>query len=144
MDLAFMYVEENKIALESDYQYVSGHTQNKGTCKYHSSMGVGHCGGFKNVRKGVSSLKSAIGKGPVSVAIEADKMVFQHYKSGVLNSAECGTQLDHGVLAVGYNDEAFIVKNSWATIWGDDGYVQIAASAENICGILSQPSYPTV
>ena len=55
---------------------------------------------------------------PVSVAIEADKQVFQFYKTGVVKaSAGCGTRLDHGVLAVGYGVEAgtmyWKVKNSW-------------------------------
>jgi len=46
------------------------------------------------------------------------KAVFQHYKSGVLNGA-CGTNLDHGVLVVGLTDDAYIVKNSWGSDWGE-------------------------
>lgn len=44
----------------------------------------------------------------------------QHYKSGVLD-APCGTQLDHGVLVVGYTDDYWIVKNSWGATWGESG-----------------------
>ena len=60
--------------------------------------------------------------------------------------SHCGTSLDHGVLAVGYGTENgteyFLVKNSWGASWGDKGYVKIAM-ADNICGVSSQPSYPT-
>ena len=52
-------------------------------------------------------------KVPVSVAIEADKPAFQHYKSGILTGSACGTKLDHGVLVVGYGSGYWIVKNSW-------------------------------
>merc|ERR1712093_926241 len=84
---------------------------------------------------------------PVSVAIEADSYVFQLYSTGVITGSSCGTQLDHGVTAVGYGTEGsndyFLVRNSWGASWGDQGYVKIGASSDNVCGILSQPSFPT-
>merc|ERR1712127_679345 len=88
------------------------------------------------------SLKSALATGPVSVAIEADQMAFQLYSGGVLSSG-CGTNLDHGVLAVGYDSNSFKVKNSWGSSWGANGYLQISQSG-NTCGIHSDASYPTV
>merc|ERR1712072_1010057 len=95
-------------------------------------------------RNSVSQMKAALDKQPVAVAIEADKSVFQGYYSGVITSASCGTQLDHGVLAVGYGtldgNEFFLVKNSWSASWGDQGYVRIGVN--NICGILEAASYP--
>lgn len=67
---------------------------------------------------------------PVSVAIEADTYLFQYYKSGVITSSACGTYLDHAVVAVGYGEDSFagpyfLVRNSWGTWWGDQGYVKI-------------------
>merc|ERR1711937_812816 len=79
------------------------------------------------------------------IAIEADRMAFQGYTGGVITGTSCGTQLDHGVLAVGYGTENgedyFLVKNSWGASWGENGYVKIGQA--NVCGITQQPSYPT-
>ena len=145
MDNAFKYIETNPLMLEGDYAY----TAKDGTCEYVASKGVGKVKAYKDVprdglfKKKGEQLKAALAVGPISVAIEADQFAFQGYTSGVITSG-CGTQLDHGVLAVGYgmdgDQEYFIVKNSWGASWGDQGYVKIAP---NQCGITNQPSYPT-
>jgi len=95
-----------------------------------------------------SQLLAAVTQQPVSVAIEADKPAFQHYKSGVFTSETCGTKLDHGVLIVGYGtmeqQDYWIVKNSWGAVWGDEGYIKLErdGSRKGLCGINMQPSYP--
>lgn len=144
MDNAFKYIEQAPLELEADYPYTA---RKAFSCKYDSSKGVGKVGNYVDVRSDSTgaNLKAALAKGPVSVAIEADKAVFQSYTSGVITGSSCGTQLDHGVLAVGYGTESgqdyFLVKNSWGASWGDQGYVKIGTN--NVCGILAQPSYPT-
>ena len=87
--------------------------------------------------------------GPVGIYVEASSTEFSHYTSGVLDSTACGTDLDHAVTAVGYgtdeeDTEYVYVRNSWGTWWGDEGYIKIALSSENICGILDYPYYPKV
>jgi C1A family cysteine protease len=98
-------------------------------------------------------LRAAINNGPVSVAIEADTMSFQFYSKGVLDGKQCGSDLDHGVLAVGYGTDTasgkdyFLVKNSWGTVWGDQGYIKIADNKSlksGVCGILEEPVFPTI
>ena len=91
-------------------------------------------------------MKAALTLQPLSVSIEADKRVFQTYTSGVLDSTECGTQLDHAVLAVGYGNDAdsgldyWLVKNSWNTTWGDQGYIKLAiVDGNGICGVQMEP-----
>ena len=97
-------------------------------------------------------LQEAVANQPVSIAIEADTRVFQFYSGGVITDTSCGTNLDHGVLIVGYGEENdtlyWLVKNSWGSDWGDNGYVKIlrdnSTNSEGVCGIAMQPSYVTV
>lgn len=85
-------------------------------------------------------MKAAITKSVTSISVEADKKVFQMYKSGILDSLECGTAIDHAVTAVGFGSDAgkdyYIVRNSWGSTWGDEGYLKIAAvDGDGICGV---------
>jgi len=152
MDNAFKWVEANGIAAESAYAYTSG-GGTTGTCDtVKEGVPVVKNSGFTDVPTGdEDALKSAVAQQPVSVAIEADKSVFQLYASGVLDSTACGTQLDHGVLVVGYGTDMaaggsgtdyWKVKNSWGATWGESGYIRMARGV-NQCGIAMQPSYPT-
>jgi len=148
MEGAFRYVIENGQCSEDSYPYIAN---DDGKCKKcQSSVSIDSC---YNVKPNDQlSLKSAVSNQPVSVAIEADSFYFQSYSSGVLTSDECGTKLDHGVLVVGYGTENgndyWLVKNSWGTSWGDEGYVKIGRSdSQNdpgVCGIAMQPSFPIV
>ena len=151
MDGAFKYAIDNGMCTESSYPYTSGVTKTAGTC--HSCSAVDHFSSCSDVKPNDQiSLKAAVAQQPVSIAIEADTKYFQSYSSGVLTSSSCGTSLDHGVLIVGYGSENgikyWLVKNSWSTSWGDQGYVKIARSDSTndagICGISMSPSFPTV
>lgn len=149
MEGGFKYIKTNGQCLNSDYAYTSGTTTKSGSCKACDS--VMHISGCADVKPNdQSSLKLAVSRQPVSVAIEADTKIFQFYSSGVITSESCGTKLDHGVLIVGYGTENnipyWLVKNSWDTTWGDNGYVKIQRSDSvddnGICGIAMQPSFP--
>jgi KDEL-tailed cysteine endopeptidase len=151
MDGAFKYIKEYGQCSNAEYPYTSGVTKTEGDCK--SCNPVAHIMGCADVAQNDQlSLKAAVAQQPVSIAIEADTAYFQSYKSGVLDSAKCGTNLDHGVLIVGYGEENglkyWLVKNSWSTTWGDNGYVKIARSDKQndagICGVAMMASFPTV
>jgi C1A family cysteine protease len=149
MDDAFQFILDNKgICQESDYPYVAKDEACKKTC-----MSVSTITGFADVKYDPShpndetALMKAVMVQPVSIAIEADQSVFQLYSGGVITSSACGTNLDHGVLIVGYgtdnktNVDYWLVKNSWGNKWGEAGYVRLARN-QNECGLNMMSSYP--
>ena len=76
-------------------------------------------------------MKQALMNGPVSVNVEASGMAFQGYSTGILDGSECGANIDHSVLLVGWGTnslgkEYYTVKNSWGETWGDSGFGKIA------------------
>jgi C1A family cysteine protease len=148
MEGAFKYVIANGQCSDASYPYTS---KDSGTCQSCSSVvKISSCSDVNPSDQ--LSLKAAVARQPVSVAIEADTRYFQSYSGGILTSTSCGTNLDHGVLIVGYGTENgqkyWTVKNSWGTTWGESGYIRIArsdgTSDVGICGIAMSPSFPTV
>lgn len=107
---------------------------------------------YTNVTSGdIAALKAAIFKfGPVAVSIDAAHRSFSFYSNGVYYEPACknGTDdLDHAVLAVGYgildNEPYWLVKNSWSTYWGNDGYV-LMSMKDNNCGVATDAVYVTL
>jgi C1A family cysteine protease len=149
MDYAFKYVEsEGGLCTEAEYPYEA----KDGTCKASSCGKIYYpITSYTDVTKdNEADLENAVAAGCVSVAIEANQFAFQYYSSGIL-TGDCGTNLDHGVLAVGYGtqsgQEYWKVKNSWGTSWGEEGYVLICKDCnkngnKGECGIDMDPSYP--
>merc|ERR1711899_430030 len=148
MDFAFKYIKENGgIDTEESYPYEGMDD----TCRYHREDRGATDIGFVDIKQGdEDELKSALATvGPVSIAIDASQSSFQFYSEGVYDEPNCSPMnLDHGVLAVGYGVEEgqdyWLVKNSWGTQWGDEGYIKMARNKDNQCGVASAASYPQV
>lgn len=91
-----------------------------------------------------------LAKQPVNVAVAAGNSVFQSYSSGIISAnSGCPTSIDHAILAVGYGEENgvqyYIVRNSWGSWWGEQGYVRIETSGgKGTCGINQYVYYPTL
>lgn len=145
MDDGFKYIQEKGICKEKEYSY----TASDGTCKKCSI--VTKIDSFIDVEaNSEKALQQAVYKQPVSVAIEADQTSFQFYSSGVLTSS-CGTNLDHGVLLVGWGElngkKYWKVKNSWGSSWGKNGYILLERGINETagqCGITLMASYPVI
>jgi cathepsin L len=149
MDNAFKYIEkENGLCSESEYKY----TARDGTCKA-STCGTHYdaISTYTDVKSdSTGDLETAVVAGPVSVAVDAGGTTWQLYKSGIVDG-HCGVLLDHGVLAVGYDNSGsenyWRVKNSWGPSWGMNGYILICKDCnkngnQGECGINKEPSYP--
>jgi KDEL-tailed cysteine endopeptidase len=147
MTNAFEYLTKNKFCTAEDYPY----NARDGTCKAnqckHALQAVS---GFREVpTNSDKETKRALNLGPVAVAVQADKAPFMFYSSGVVDDVSCGTNLNHGILAVGYGTDEkgqgyYIVKNSWGSGWGEQGYIRIASDTNvkgGVCGILLDNSY---
>lgn len=142
MDQALGWIETHPLCTEDEYPYTSGGGE-RGSCK--SCTGVATITKFVDVND-ETALMAAINKGPVSIAIEADKSPFQMYAGGILDNPACGKQLDHGVLLVGYGTDGgkdyWRIKNSWGKAWGEHGYIRFIRGQDQ-CGLADMAVYPT-
>jgi len=153
MNWAFKYVIQNGgICSEADYPYKMMDETCNTTCASVSTINQYADVYFNHLKPNDDQwLMAAVNLGPVSVAIEADQMIFQGYTGGVISDPTCGgvniTMLDHGVLAVGYDTDNttgldyWLVKNSWGPKWGLNGFVKLARGL-NQCGINIAATYP--
>lgn len=139
---------------EQAYPYVSGTTKTGGTCQKTCSLVSGSAvkSSHAVTANSDNSMMTTLAMQPVSIAIEADQKAFQLYTSGIF-SENCGSNLDHGVLLVGYGSsngqDYYIMKNSWGTTWGESGYMRMGRGLQynngaGQCGLLMEGSYPTL
>lgn len=152
MDQGFKYIIANGgICEESAYPY----TAMDGSCMSSNCTNIAKIHSYTDVvQNSTEALMAAVAQQPVSVAVEADGLDWQFYFGGVVTDS-CGTNLDHGVLVVGYgvaettNPQPYWkVKNSWGATWGEEGYIRLgrgsAFAPNGECGILLSASYPIV
>uniref|UniRef100_A0AAY5EQS7 Cathepsin L.1 n=1 Tax=Electrophorus electricus TaxID=8005 RepID=A0AAY5EQS7_ELEEL len=147
MDQAFDYIKDNGgIDTEESYPYEAV----DGECRFKPDSVAATCTGYVDITSGdEDALKEAVATiGPVSVAIDAGHSSFQLYDSGdsspMMNEPECSsTDLDHGVLVVGYGSDSGQVIN-WGIDWGQEGYIMMSRNKHNQCGITTASSYPLV
>ena len=149
MDLAFQYIIENGLCSNLSYPYTAQDQQCQNNCK--SIIKISNYSDITPNDEQI--LKYVVQHQPVSVAIQANKRSFQMYHSGIYSDLDCGFELDHGVLLIGYGYDKkydmdyWIIKNSWSDSWGENGYIRIQRNIDDsrgLCGIAMDPSVPIV
>jgi len=124
--------------LSGGYAVVSGYTYATPACT------SGACSS-----QDLDKLAAALEETPVSICVNAAN--WNDYTGGVMTSSQCGSMAasdqDHCVMATGFNTTAatpyWIVRNSWASSWGETGYIYLEYS-ENTCGLADDATIPTV
>lgn len=149
VDRAFRYVKRFGLSTEDDYPYTAENhmcklkTMSSSTNKTFISKWL-DVTPFNETRL----TETLYNVGPISVAIDASSKEFRFYKSGIFD--ECGYNLDHAVLLVGYGTEGdkdyYTIKNSWSDTYGDEGYIKISRGVHSFgtCGITMMPSFPVI
>ncbi|XP_034030268.1 cathepsin S, ortholog2, tandem duplicate 1 [Thalassophryne amazonica] len=147
MTNAFQYIIDNQgIDSDASYPYIGVQQQ----CHYNPAYRAANCSAYRFLTEGDESmLKQAVATiGPISVAIDATRETFHLYHSGVYNDPGCSQNVNHGVLAVGYGtlngQDYWLIKNSWDTSFGDQGYIRMSRNKNNQCGIASCGCYPII
>lgn len=145
------YLSDNggKIATDASYPYAAAKKQCRtndidqvylGNIQYESLPE----GDEKRLEEAVTTY------GPVFIGLDAESRRFMFYRSGVLKIDNCPTRrqdMDHAMVIVGYGyDKAvkmpyWIIKNSWGTRWGENGYLRLIKDSGNMCGVASMAYY---
>ncbi|MFN6202209.1 MAG: C1 family peptidase, partial [Acidobacteriota bacterium] len=130
---AFDYLINKGSANDADYAYQA----KQGTCRtdiarHYRAKVWGYVDSTVDVPTVVAIKQALCAHGPLAVAVEVTA-AFQAYRGGVFNEHAVG-DVNHGVTIVGWDDarQAWRMKNSWGTGWGEAGYMWIAYGSNQI------------
>lgn len=145
---AYQYIYQTAKGEEAsaDYPYTSGTTGQNGQCTFNAKDRLEDLSAAYIVSQEPSQesqMLQQIQESPMSVCVDAT--TWQTYQSGIVTSSTCGLQTDHAVQAVGYSSDKggyWVVRNSWGTDWGIDGYIYVQAGT-NACNIASEATIVT-
>ncbi|XP_033725315.1 cathepsin L1-like [Pecten maximus] len=142
---SYEYIIKNKgVDTQASYPY----TGKNGKCNFQKKNVGATLTGYGTIHKGSElALQKAVATiGPIAVAVDGATESFEMYKSGILNDPNCKQIVDHSLLVVGYGTlngtDYWLMKNSWGTSWGMDGYIMMSRNKGNQCGVANMGSFP--
>ncbi|XP_050090259.1 procathepsin L-like isoform X2 [Anopheles aquasalis] len=146
---SFRYIYDNNgIDTEKSYPYRAA----QGPCAYNWNTVGARITGYVAIPSGDENalMKAVATVGPIAISMDAGHTSFQSYGDGVYYEPQCNaSSLTHSMLVVGYGTteqgvDYWLVKNSWDTWWGIQGYIKMARNRNNNCGIATAAYYPLV
>lgn len=142
MEYVFQYSTQHSVVLDTHYPY----QERTASCPHQQLLSHVQVRNWKVLEKSTTTNaehqleKILHDYGPVSVGV--DSTSWDNYKHGIFKHTMCGGEIDHAVTIVGYTRNAWIVKNSWGTDWGMDGYIHLERG-HNACGVAEYVAYVT-
>lgn len=134
-ELAFNYTRDHGIALEEDLPYAGRDEK----CKKYKPA-VKDTGYVHLPSNDADALETALAtKGPVAVSVAAN---WGMYEGGIFSggcSEERGCSIDHAVVAVGYAQDYWLIRNSWGADWGEKGYIRLSRKSDSTTFIDAKP-----
>jgi cathepsin F/cysteine peptidase B len=121
---------------ESSYPYEA----RNGACRFKPGSVVAKIRSYKKLPTSETAIRDALQTtSPFSICVDANR--WSSYRSGVMRSTECGKSIDHCVQLIGFDSTAtipfWIVRNSWGTGWGMQGYIQLEM-LKNTCAMAQE------
>jgi KDEL-tailed cysteine endopeptidase len=143
-ECAFKYLQTHQACTESSYPYQCPDSRGCRSCTAATPVIKSYA---VVQQSNETALKAAVFERPVAIGIAASGD-FMNYKNGIF-SGSCPGGRDHAVVLVGYGSQNgqnfWILRNSWNTGWGENGYMRIARGGhgnDGICLLATDPSVP--
>lgn len=165
-EMGFELAKHQGIPLEADLPYQG---KNVACTSYKAAVKATGYVKIAPTNNGLALETALATRGPIAVTVAAEPWML--YGGGVFtgcSKSSSGADLDHGVQAVGYSQDYWLIRNSWGPAWGEKGYIRLTRAADSKtftdttpahgiackpypatqtvggeCGVLFDASYPT-